>query len=225
MNAIATPVPTPAQRPRPAKIAAVVLAVAAVVLALVGAAALVGNSLRDGAGYFNTPTETFTSGGYGIAMKSVDVSKAPKWVFDNAGIDSIRVKAHGDRPLFIGIARAADINRYLRGTQHEDVSGLNYYPFQVSYDHIGGHAPDRAPVAESFWAKSSTGTGNLTLDWKPRPGNWRAVLMNADGTRGVTAAMQFGARTTLLKWGGIALLAAAVLAAAFAAGLRRRARG
>ena len=104
------------------------------------------------------------------------------------------------------------------------MSGLNYYPFQVSYDHIGGDAPNRAPVDESFWAKSSTGTGNLALDWKPRPGNWRAVLMNADGTRGVTAAMQFGARTSLLKWGGIALLAAAALAATFAAALRPRAR-
>lgn len=224
MNAIATPVPAPAKRPRPAKIAAIALAITAVILALVGAASLVGNALRDGAGYFNTPTETFTSGGYAIAMKSVDVSKAPKWVFNSVGLDSIRVKAHGDHRLFIGIARAADINRYLGGTQHEDVSGLNYHPFEVSYDHVAGGAPSQAPVRESFWVKSSTGTGNVALNWKPRPGNWRAVLMNADGRRGVTAAMQFGARTSLLKWGGIAFLAAAALAAAFAAALRPRAR-
>jgi hypothetical protein len=79
-------------------------------------------------------------------------------------------------------------------------------------------------VKGSFWVESSTGKGNIALDWKPRPGNWCAVLMNANGTRGVTASLQFGARTSLLKWGGIALLAAAALAAAFAAALRPRAR-
>ena len=224
MEATTTTLPTPAQPGRTRRVASIAIAVVALALAIAGAVALAGNAFRDGDGYFNTPTETFTSGGYAIAMKSVDVSDAPKWVFDNVGLDSIRVKAHGDHRLFIGIARAADIDRYLGGTQHEDVSGLNYYPFQVSYDHVGGHAPARAPENESFWVKSSSGRGSVALDWKPGPGNWRAVLMNADGTRGVTATMQFGARTSLLKWGGIALLAAAVLAAAFAAALRPRVR-
>jgi hypothetical protein len=220
MNAIATSIPAPAQR-RPARIAA---AAAALVMALAGAVALAGTVLRDGDGYFNTPSETFTSTGYAVAMKSVDVSDAPKWVFGNAGLDSIRVKADGDRPLFIGIAHAADIDRYLRGTEHDDVSGLSYHPFHVGYDHRDGDAPGRAPAAASLWVKSSSGTGSLSLAWKPRPGNWRAVLMNADGSRGVTATLQFGARTSLLEWVGAGLIGAAVLAAALAAALSRRAR-
>lgn len=224
MNAIATPVPAPAQRPRPAKIAAVAVAAAALVSALAGAIALAGNVLRDGDGYFNSPTETFTTAGYAIAMKNVDVSDAPNWVFGKAGLDSVRVKASGGRPLFIGIAPAADVDRYLRGAGHEDVSGLTYHPFHVSYDHVDGPAPGRAPADESFWVTSSSGTGSLALDWTPRPGNWRAVLMNADGSRGVTATLQFGARTSLLWWLGGALIGAAALAAAVAAALNRRAR-
>lgn len=223
MHAAELTIPASAQPRRTARIAAIAVTVTALVLAIAGTAALAGNVLRDGEGYFNSPTETFTSGGYAIAMKSVDISHAPQWALD-AGLDSVRVKGHGDRPLFIGIARAADLQRYLRGTRHDDVSQLNYHPFQVDYDHADGGAPTRTPVDESFWVESTSGAGNLTLAWKPRPGDWRAVLMNADGSRGVSAELQLGARSSLLWWVGAGLLGAAVLATGLAAVLYARAR-
>jgi hypothetical protein len=156
-------------------------------------------------------------------MKTVDISKAPQWAL-NAGVDRVRVQANSDHAIFIGIARIADLDRYLRGTEHDDISGLNYKPFQVDYDHRSGHAPNRLPAKETFWVKSTSGTGNFALDWKPRPGSWRAVVMNADDSRGVTADLKFGVRTSLLWWLGGGLLAAAVFAAAAAAALHSRAR-
>jgi hypothetical protein len=79
-------------------------------------------------------------------------------------------------------------------------------------------------VNESFWARSTSGTGNLTLAWKPRPGAWRAVVMNANGSREVTADLQLGARTWLLWWAGAALLALGAIAAVAAALFHRRSR-
>jgi hypothetical protein len=224
MTAMEMTIPAPTQRGRFTKITTIATVVTALVLALAGTAALAANVLHDGNGYFNWPTKTFTSSGYAIAMKTVDISNAPRWAFSDAGLNSVRVNAYSDRPIFIGIARAADLDRYLNGTEHDDVSGLTYHPFQVDYDHTDGHAPHRAPADEAFWVKSTSGAGNIALDWKPRPGNWRAVVMNADGSRGVTANLQFGARTSLLWWLGAALLGAAVLAAAVAAALYFRAR-
>jgi hypothetical protein len=223
MEAITTTIPAPAQRLRFTKLAAIATAVTALALTIAGTVALTANAWRDSNGYFNWPTETSTSGGYAIAMKTVDVSHAPQWAFSDAGLDNVRVKAHSDRPIFIGIARTADLEHYLRGTEHDDVSGLIYNPFQVSYQHTNGHAPPRAPTDESFWVTSTRGTGNVALAWHPRPGSWRAVLMNADGSRGVSAQLQLGARTSLLWWLGGGLLAAAVLVAAAAASLHRRA--
>jgi hypothetical protein len=223
MTTIDMTIPAWARRGRFTKIAAVATLVTALVLALAGTVALAANALRDGSGYFNWPTETFTSGGYAIAMKTVDISKAPKWAL-NAGVERVRVQADSDRPIFIGIARTADLDRYLRGTEHEDVSGLSYHPFEVHYDHTSGHAPNRLPAKETFWVKSTSGTENVTLNWKPRPGSWRAVVMNADDSRGITAGLKFGVRTSLLWWLGAGLLAAAVLAAAAAAALHSRAR-
>jgi hypothetical protein len=223
MHAADLTLPAPAEPGRTTRIAATALAVTALALAIAGAVALAGNVLRDGDGYFNTPTETFTSAGYAIAMKSVDISDAPQWAL-STGIGSVRVQAHSDRPLFIGIARASDLEHYLRTTEHDDVSHLNYHPFQVDYDHADGGAPSRAPTAESFWATSARGAGSVELAWKPRPGNWRAVLMNANGSPGVSAELQFGARTSLLWWLGAALAGLAAVAGAAAAVLRRRAR-
>lgn len=222
MNAAELTIPAPAAPGRGTRIAAVAVAVTAAALALAGAVALAGNALRDGAGYFESPTGTFTSESYAISMKSVDISDAPQWALD-AGLEGVRVEAHGDRPLFLGIARAADVQRYLRGTEHDDVSQLSYRPFQVDYDRAGGSAPSQAPGDESFWVESTGGRGNLVLDWKPRPGNWRAVLMNADGSRGVTAELRFGARTSLLWWLGGGLLGLGAAGAAVALLLRRQA--
>jgi hypothetical protein len=223
MTTIDMTIPAPAQPRRFTKIAAIATLVTALVLALAGTVALAANALRDGSGYFNWPTETFTSGGYAIAMKTVDISKAPQWAL-NAGVDRVRVQANSDRPIFVGFARTADLDRYLRGTEHDDISGLSYHPFQVDYDHTSGHAPNRHPANETFWVKSTSGTGKVALDWKPRPGSWRAVVMNADDSRVVSVDLKFGVRTSLLWWLGAGLLGAAAIAAALATALFARAR-
>jgi hypothetical protein len=86
MTAIDMTIPAPARRGRFTKIAAIATLVMALVLALAGTVSLAANAFRDGSGYFNWPTETFTSGGYAIAMKTVDVSKVPQWAL-NAGVE------------------------------------------------------------------------------------------------------------------------------------------
>jgi hypothetical protein len=222
MQAIDVTIPAPAERGRTAKIAAVATAVTALVLGLVGAIALGANLLRDGEGYFTSPSETFTTGSYAITTSTTDVSDAPQWAFGDAGLDTVRVEAQSERPLFIGIAGAGELERYLAGIEHDEVSELAYGG--VAYDHADGGAPPRPPADESFWVESTSGAGNLALAWEPQPGEWRAVVMNADGSRGITAELRFGARTSLLWWVGAGLLGAALLATAAAGVLYALAR-
>jgi len=80
-----------------------------------------------------------------------------------------------------------------------------------------GSAPAGAPGDETFWVASATGAGEQTLDWEPEDGDWRAVLMNADGGRGVSAEMSIGAELDSVLWIGIGLLGLGVLFAAGAA--------
>jgi hypothetical protein len=49
------------------------------------------------------------------------------------------------------------------------------------------------------------------VTWKVREGDWSVVLMNADGSRGVAADIDLGAKLTFLLWVAIGLLLGGVL--------------
>jgi hypothetical protein len=53
--------------------------------------------------------------------------------------------------------------------------------------------------------------GTQTLTWKVRDGDWSVVLMNADGSRGVAADLDLGAKLSFLLWVSIGLLIGGVL--------------
>lgn len=74
-----------------------------------------------------------------------------------------------------------------------------------------GGAPPSRPAAQRFWAATTTGSGSRTLAWQPQPGNWRIVLMNADGARGVSGDVSVGARLPQLLTIATAILGAGLL--------------
>ena len=89
------------------------------------------------------------------------------------------------------------------------------------------------PTEQDFWVASAAGTGTQELDWSASSGRWAAVVMNADGTPGITATMTIGAKSGLiaplavvLTLLGVVLAAGAVVLIVYgAAGARRRPDG
>ena len=69
-------------------------------------------------------------------------------------------------------------------------------------------------MQETFWTASTSGAGEQVLDWDPKDGTWRVVVMNADATRGVTSDMSIGAELDSVLWIGLGLLAVGALFAA-----------
>jgi hypothetical protein len=116
--------------------------------------------------------------------------------------------------VFVGIARASDLAGYLSGVEHAVVTDFEGRP---RYEEQSGGAPASPPGEETFWVVSSSGAGEQTLEWEPEEGEWRAVLRNADGARGVAAELSIGAELDPLLWIGIGLLFAGGLFAAGAA--------
>ena len=98
-----------------------------------------------------------------------------------------------------------------------------------TYSRRAGTRPRSAPPdTQSFWVASQTGAGEQTIQWDPEDGNWRAVVMNEDLVRGVSADMSIGAELDSVLWIGLGLLLVGVLfgagsALAITAGARRRA--
>ncbi len=143
--------------------------------------------MRDSDGYFNWPTEHIHQQRIRNRDEDCRHLQGAKLGTQRRDRTASGSQAHSNPPIFIGIARTADVDRYLRGIDHDDISGLSYHPFQVSYDHTERPPPRPSPPAQRFWVKSTTGDGTVALDWKPRPGSWRAVIMNTDNSRGVNA--------------------------------------
>ena len=182
-----------------------------------GVATLVADTVaRDDDGYIVSQAESFTSEGNAVVFSDLELDTAgASWVPERLiGDVRIIVTPAGQEATFFGIGPAADVDAYLDGAAYSVERGPGLAPREV----VGSSEPG-APTAESFWDASATGTGTRELTWSPRDGSWSAVLMNADGTAGVSADVAIGATVPWLTQLGVGLLVAGLVLALGSAAL------
>jgi hypothetical protein len=173
-------------------------------------------------GYLTTPTERFASPTYALTRTRLEVdTKGEGWVLNESWFGKVRIRGEssGDKTLFIGIGPQAEVARYLGTVAHANVQDIDFDPFRVTYLSVSGDAPQAPPTEQSFWAASASGVGTQTLTWKVREGDWSFVLMNADGSRGVAADVDLGAKLSWLLWVAIGLLIGGALVSGGSAAL------
>jgi hypothetical protein len=88
-----------------------------------------------------------------------------------------------------------------------------------------GGPPAGPPGAQPFWSASTSGLGQVSLEWPVQEGTWSVVVMNADGSRDVAADLRLGVKVNFLGWVATGLIGAGILlllvgAAMIAFGLR-----
>jgi hypothetical protein len=172
---------------------------------------------------------TFSSGHRDVSTKTAALISEPaklndtKDVTDVLGQPSVRINAdsiRSDRNLFVGIGPKAQVDRYLAGAPVDTVHDFSVEPWNLDKSAREGTAKPKPPATQSFWVAKSAGS-TAALDWKVRDGNWRVVVMNADGSRGVATMSEFEVQIphlATLAWialglgltglaGGIALIA------------------
>lgn len=184
-----------------------IVALLALCLVVAGASLLWVDGKRDADGYFATGPHRFETPTFAIASDGLEVvADAPRWLLDENRLGTIRIRATGaDRPLFMGVARAADVRRYLGDVPHEIATEVGTEPFDVQYRQAIGSAPPERPAGQDFWVSSATVDGTGSVVWNVRPGAWSVVVMNADGSADVTADLELGARVGFLLPAGIGL--------------------
>ena len=185
-------------------------------LLLVGAHAF----LRDDDGYYASPTERFETSTYALTTEGLqlrDVGWASGWLLERTvGRVRIRATAAGGEPVFVGVARERDIDRWLSRVAHEEVGDVRFGPF--SYDSVrrsGAAAPGR-PADQAFWVASAAGSGPTTVEWKVGQARWGVVVMNAEARRGVRADVRVAVRPRLVVPVAIGLLVAGLFVLAVA---------
>lgn len=183
-----------------------------------GGAAVWALGERDASGYFTSSTHELSTGSYAIASESFEVdSDVPGWFGDRFA--TARIQASSAQPVFIGIGPASDVERYLAGVQHDQITDLDTDPFSVTYSHLDGSGRPTSPASQDFWRVQASGPGTQTITWPLESGDWSAVAMNADGSRGVSVDARFGGRVSSLGWVAIAFLVAGGLVLLGGAGL------
>jgi hypothetical protein len=173
-----------------------------------GALVVVDRTQRDSAGYVTSSGEDYATSTYAFTTRSLDVPMIGSGGLARGVLGKIRITSDSVRPVFVGIARAADVAAYLGSVNRAVLS--NSYESRDAAER-GAGAPETPPAAQSFWAASVAGAGQRSLDWKLRDSHWVAVLMNTNGSRGVAAHMRIGAEFPRLGWIGAGVLAAGLV--------------
>ncbi len=211
---------------KPGRIAAIVLGV---ILALPTLGLLVGGTAllavyatqRDDAGFFDADLDRIASGTVAVTSEDVDLGSdpgPPEQLLD--AIDAtIRFRATGlgEAPVFVGIGDAGDVAAYLAGAARDEVGDVSGR--ELRYREVPGALEVAPPVEQEFWEASASGSGTVELTWEVVSGEWVAVLMNADGSPGILADLNVGAKADVIPGLAAGLLVFGLLLGALAVGL------
>jgi hypothetical protein len=188
-------------------VGAVLAACSLGLLAAGGGALVVDNTLRDD-GYLMSSQVRLDSAGAAIVSENVELRGAGSGVPERwLGRARVEATAPAGGPVFVGIARTADVDAYLAGVAHSVVVDPSDTDDPELRDVIGG-ASAGPPAAQSFWAASATGDGAQALTWEVERGDWTIVVMDPSGAAPVSADVAVGATVPVLDDVGVVLLVA-----------------
>jgi hypothetical protein len=202
-------------------VGAISVGLLAALLTAAGGAALWARVHASEHGYIMSGSHRYASSGRAIVSGSLDADGIPNWL---AAKFRVSASSADGRPIFVGVGRRADVDRYLARVAHSTVEDVNFNPFRVAYSRTSGTAVPARPAAQTFWAESHVGSGTQTVSWKIRDGHWRAVVMNADGSPHVAASAKVGTTIRGALPVAISVLAAGLALLAVAAALAVSAR-
>jgi hypothetical protein len=197
------------------RIAALVIGVLLILvsLALLGAggtALWADRTQRDG-GYVTTGVHEFSTSGSALATVSTELGSAGiGWLYAPGLLGEVRIRVTPTRPgppLFVGIGRSTDVDRYLAGVNHTVITEF----WEEKVETVAGGQPPSAPATQDFWVASDTGRGPRTLEWDPTDGSWSVVVMNADGRPAIDVGADLGARMPAALWIAVGVLVAGAI--------------
>jgi hypothetical protein len=162
---------------------------------------------REG-GYVTTGAHKFSTAGSALATKPTQLGSAGAgWLYSPPLLGRVRIRVTSQSagpPLFVGIARAGDVDRYLAGVDRTVINDF----WDEDVKPVGGGRVAPAPATQRFWVASSNGARTSNLVWKPTDGRWTVVVMRADGRPGLDVSADLGARPPALPWIAVGLLVA-----------------
>ena len=169
---------------------------------------------RDADGFFTSDRGRLETVADAITSEKVDLGVQPGGrgrQFDLGDLATVRLTAdpQTETPIFIGIGREDEVDRYLDGVAHAEIADVDLRPFRATYDFVEGSRSPAPPGDEDFWVASAEGPGDQTIEWELESGRWSVVAMNADASPGVSLDASVGVKTPWLFPAAVGLLGGA----------------
>jgi hypothetical protein len=126
-----------------------------------GAVLVAYTTQRDDDGYFDVTIdrlETTTAAITGEDITFAADPGSPDWILEVIDLDvRLRVTARGfDAPVFVGIARQEDLDRFVAGVAHDRVAEIDHG--EPVYERIdGADGPLPAPADADIWVEMGLG--------------------------------------------------------------------
>ncbi len=196
------------------RVIAVIVASIGILAGLAGVAAggtalVFDQTQRDASGYLMTHSTAYSTGTYALVSDSYRTGVAGDLFVARDMLGTVRVRTESTQPLFVGIGPAGSVDSYLAGVRREVATRFD--AARSDFRLRQGGAPAAPPTSKHFWVAHSLGSGVKTLSWAPQNGNWRIVVMNANGSASVHTDLAIGARFPHLLWIGVGVLGAGAL--------------
>lgn len=163
-----------------------------VTLAVIGSlAAITGGALLTALG-----TDGRLASGPRLLSTPTDAIVAPVSSIQNAigvepGTPTLRISTApvpDARATFIGIARAADVDRYLAPVTTRQADELGFRPYTNRGTGHDGRRHAQAPTMQRFWVAHATSDQTAKINWKITNDRYRVVIMNANGQDGIATS-------------------------------------
>lgn len=175
----------------------------------------------DGDGYVSGEGELFTS----TAGFVFDTAEFREIEEDDEGRNrsgNLRLRIRAERAdggeVLIGIGRRADIEAFTEPGSYQTIRDLDFDPLQYNQVNVGGSRELPQPSGQLLVA-SARGEGRQEVDWPISSGEYRAIIMNGDGSPGVDVRAEFGVRFPYLRGFAIAAMVIGSLAVILGLGL------
>ena len=104
-----------------------------------------------------SPSEDFRTPTYAIVSESADIETGgAEWALD-AFLGTVRIRSESERPVFVGIGPATEVDRYLEGVEHDVVTDLEDEP---RYSRVGEANPTARRAPSSSGSHRHRGRGS-----------------------------------------------------------------
>jgi len=171
-------------------------------------------------GFVTSPEVSLDTDAFAIVAEGFELhADGPDWVLPRSILGDARVRITSGRDeVFVGIGRSSQVSTYLSGVSYAVIPNLAE---RDGHDLVGteGGAPRTPPGQQDFWIASSEGSGSQSMRWPLSNGEWTIVVMNADGSGGISVVGDAGAEVPVLGPIAIFLLIAGGVLGLIAIGL------